>query len=58
MGKRKREFGLLILPCKYFAFADEQLNSKKQKYTALELKHHKKELIENVNCILNINQKM
>ena len=37
---------------------NEQLESNKQKYSALELKTHKKGFIENFYNILNINQKV
>ena len=37
---------------------DEQLESNKEKYTALELKIHEKGFIENFGSILNINQKV
>ena len=37
---------------------DEQLQSNKQKYTALQLKIHEKGFIENFHSILNINQKV
>ena len=37
---------------------DEQLQSNKQKYTALKLKIHEKGFIENFHSILNINQKV
>ena len=37
---------------------NEQLESNKQKYSALELKTHEKGFIENFYNILNINQKV